>query len=107
VRIAIECLDVSFSWPSVFLARCVIPLFIYELFSLWVIWVSKFSLYAKILLSHKVRVTIGFCIGSIVLVVRAFEDELFYDPFEFSKVILMFCHYRLMIRFIDWTVVSL
>jgi exosortase F-associated protein len=36
----------------------------------------------KILLSHKVRVTIGFCIGSIVLVVRAFEDELFYDPFE-------------------------
>jgi hypothetical protein len=27
-----ECLDVSFSWPSVFLARCVIPLFM-ELFS--------------------------------------------------------------------------
>jgi exosortase family protein XrtF len=54
-----ECLDVSFSWPSVFLARCVI-LFIYGVvFILWVIWVSKFSLYAKILLSHKVRVTIG------------------------------------------------
>jgi hypothetical protein len=30
--------------------------------------------------ANKVRVTIGFCIGSIVLVVRA-EDELFYDPF--------------------------
>jgi hypothetical protein len=27
-----ECLDVSFSWPSLFLARCVIPLFM-ELFS--------------------------------------------------------------------------
>jgi exosortase F-associated protein len=33
----------------------------------------------KILLSHKVRVTIGFVL--VVLLVRAFEDELFYDPF--------------------------
>jgi hypothetical protein len=36
----------------------------------------------KILLSHKVRVTIGFCIGSIVPSCTGFEDELFYDPFE-------------------------
>jgi exosortase family protein XrtF len=28
VRIAIECLDVSFSWPSVFLARCVISVYL-------------------------------------------------------------------------------
>jgi exosortase F-associated protein len=35
----------------------------------------------KILLSHKVRVTIGFVLVCS-LVVRAFEDELFYDPFE-------------------------
>jgi exosortase family protein XrtF len=43
-----ECLDVSFSWPSVFLARCVIPsVYLWVVFILWVIWVSKFSLYAK------------------------------------------------------------
>jgi exosortase family protein XrtF len=55
-----ECLDVSFSWPSVFLARCVIPsVYLWVVFILWVIWVSKFSLYAKTV-SHKVRVTIGF-----------------------------------------------
>jgi hypothetical protein len=74
-----------------FLHGVLFPLFIYGVvFILWVIWVSKFSLYAKILLSHKVRVTIGF-IGSIALVVRAFEDELFYDPFlNYFKVILMF-----------------
>jgi membrane protein CcdC involved in cytochrome C biogenesis len=74
------------------------PLFIYGVvFILWVIWVSKFSLYAKILLSHKVRVTIGF-IGSIALVVRAFEDELFYDPFELFQSDFN-VYYRLMIRF--------
>jgi hypothetical protein len=25
-----ECLDVSFSWPSVFLARCVIPVYLWS-----------------------------------------------------------------------------
>jgi exosortase family protein XrtF len=44
-----ECLDVSFFWPSVFLARCVIPsVYLWVVFILWVIWVSKFSLYAKL-----------------------------------------------------------
>jgi hypothetical protein len=33
----------------------VFPLFIYGVFILWVIWVNKFSLYAKILLTHKFR----------------------------------------------------
>jgi membrane protein CcdC involved in cytochrome C biogenesis len=66
-----------------FLHGVLFPLFIYGVvFILWVIWVSKFSLYAKNLLSHKVRVTIGFVLVVLLLVVRAFEDELFYDPFE-------------------------
>jgi exosortase F-associated protein len=53
----------------------------------------------KILLSHKVRVTIGFVLVVLLLVVRAFEDELFYDPFELFQSDFNVCHYRLMIRF--------
>ncbi|MFT4983535.1 MAG: exosortase F-associated protein [Flavobacterium sp.] len=35
----------------------------------------------KILLPHKGRVIIGFVLVVLLPVVRAFEDELFYDPF--------------------------
>jgi hypothetical protein len=43
-----ECLDVSFPGQVSFLHGVLFPLFIYGVvFILWVIWVSKFSLYAK------------------------------------------------------------